>query len=150
MNATSAESNAVFPGVRGLSGGRKEIVEFSIERGCKPKQGRSSPRSPCGDVGLAAAVQVAHVVARAVELDHGVDIPSVGLPSGDRTRVFFELGAANRQIRVVVRRGVERDPAVVSRDLALQKAATYIIEPRYPLVDLKWRLDRGDLLSERC
>ena len=46
VNATSAESNAVFPGVRGLSGGEKRLLAPRLSAVANRSTGPSSPKSP--------------------------------------------------------------------------------------------------------
>ena len=100
---------------------------------------------------VTAAVEVANVGALAVELDPRIDIAAVGLTARDRPRVFLELGAAERQGRVVAWRGVERDPAgVVTEEISPKEAAADALKPRDPILDLKRRFELGDLLTQQA
>ena len=130
--------------------GKAGDVEVRGDLVGKPKKRGQLAQVALGDVSLAAAVKIAHVVAPAIELDPGIDLAPVGLPARDRARVFLELGAADRQGRVVARRGIERDPAVFTQELAFQEVALHVIEPGHSLLDVKRRLDLRDLLAQQA
>ena len=80
VNTTSAESNAVLPGVRGRSGLTMFMLAKVLIALDQAEDGGKLAQVSLGDVGLAAAVEVPDVAALAVDLELGVDVAAVGLP----------------------------------------------------------------------
>ena len=56
----------------------------------------------------------------------------------------------DRQLRVVMRIGIERDPAIFAQKITLQKAALHAGQSSNPLLDGKRRFDLGDLLPQQA
>ena len=66
--------------------GTELITEASLNTGGQLAQ------VSLADVGFAAAADAAHVAARSVDGDPGVDVAAVGLAARDRAGVFLEAG----------------------------------------------------------
>ncbi len=133
-NTTSAESNAVFPDVRG----RSLMVDMFSTAGstlASRSKWRQLTQIALSDVCLAAAVKIADIIPQATELDPGIDIALVRLPARNRACIFLKLCAMDRQLRVVVRIGIERDPAIFAEEITLQEAALHAYQAGDALLD---------------
>ena len=94
---------------------------------------------------VAATVKIPHIIPQATELDPGIDIPLVRLPARNRACVFLKLCSMDRQLRVVVRVGIERDPAIFAQEIALQKAALHACQSGNTLL-----MENGDSTFVIC